>query len=158
MFTDYLRQLQPSLWHAFCLKYDTGYNCGETSFWPLTIQGVIGQKGSDGVANYVQQQTNTITYVETGYALARDFPVALIKNHSGHYVFPSSINDATALKHARIQSNLISDLSGVHTAPEANAYPIAGYSYMITPREEGFGFTKEKGAVLGKFILYSACA
>ena len=29
---------------------------------------------------------------------------------------------------------------------------------MITPTKGGFGFTTAKGAVLGKFILYSACA
>ncbi len=57
----------------------------------------------------------------------------LVKNTSGNYVFPSSENDATALTHARIQPDLISDLSGVHSATETNAYPIAGYSYMITP-------------------------
>jgi hypothetical protein len=119
---------------------------------------VLGQKGSDGVANYVQQNTNSITYVETGYALERNFPVVYVKNASGHYAFPSSQNDATALTHAQIQPDLISDLSGVHVAPEANAYPIAGYSYMITPTKTGFGFTTAKGAVLGKFILYMACA
>jgi phosphate transport system substrate-binding protein len=157
MFSDYLRQLQPAMWHSFCSKYQIT-PCGQISFWPLNIPGAIGQKGSDGVANYVQQQPNSITYAETGYALARNFPVVLVKNRSGHYVFPSSQNDATALTHAKIRPDLISDLSGVHTAPEANAYPIAGYSYMITPTKEGFGFTKEKGAVLGKFILYAACA
>ena len=157
MFSDYLRQLQPSMWRSFCSKYGIS-PCGQISFWPLDIPGSVGQKGSDGVANYVQQQTGTITYVETAYALARNFPVVNVKNASGHYVFPSSHNDATALTHARILPSLISDLTGVHVAPESNAYPIAGYSYMITPTREGFGFTKAKGAVLGKFILYSACA
>jgi phosphate transport system substrate-binding protein len=157
MFSDYLRQLQPSMWRTFCADYQID-PCGQTSFWPLNIPGAVAQKGSDGVANYVQQQPGTATYVETGYALARNFPVVLVKNASGHYVFPSSKNDATALTHARIRSDLISDLTGVHVAPESNAYPIAGYSYMITPTREGFGFTKAKGAVLGKFILYSACA
>ncbi len=157
MFSDYLRQLQPAAWSHFCASYQIS-PCGQTSFWPLTIPGVIGQKGSDGVANYVQQQYNSITYVETGYAILRNFPVAFVKNQSGHYVFPSSANDATALTHARIQSDLISDLSGVHTAPEATAYPISGYSYMITPTAVGFNFTPQKGAVLGKFILYAACA
>ncbi|MDX6548969.1 MAG: phosphate transport system substrate-binding protein [Gaiellales bacterium] len=157
MFSDYLRQLQPAMWRSFCAHHAIS-PCGEISFWPLDIAGAVGQKGSDGVANYVQQQTGTITYVETGYALARNFPVVLVRNASGHYVFPSSQNDATALTHARIQSDLISDLSGVHTAPERTAYPIAGYSYMITPTREGFGFTRAKGAVLGKFILYAACA
>jgi phosphate transport system substrate-binding protein len=157
MFSDYLRQLQPAAWSRFCASYQIS-PCGQTSFWPLTIPGVIGQKGSDGVANYVVQQYNSITYVETGYALQRNMPVALVKNQSGHFVFPSSVNDAVALQHARIQPDLISDLSGVHVAPEANAYPISGYSYMITPTAVGFGFTPQKGAVLGKFILYNACA
>ena len=157
MFSDYLRQLQPAAWSVFCSKYGIT-PCGETSFWPLSVPGFVSQKGSDGVANYVQQQTSTITYVETGYALARNFPVALVKNASGHYVFPSAQNDATALKHARIQKDLISDLTGVHTAPEANAYPIAGYSYMITPTVVQDGFTTAKGNVLGRFILYAACA
>ena len=156
MFSDYLRHLEPGLWHTFCQRYGIS-PCGQTSFWPLA-PGFVGQKGSDGVANYVQQQTSTLTYVETGYALERNFPVALVKNKSGHYVFPSSVNDATALRHARIRSDLVSDLSGVHTAPEKNAYPISGYSYMITPTKVGFNFTREKGAVLGRFILYSACA
>ena len=133
MFSDYLSQLQPAMWHTFCSRYQLPPPCGETSFWPLDIPGAVAQKGSDGVANYVQQQTGAVTYVETGYAIQRNFPVVYVRNASGHYVFPSSANDATALTHARIQSNLISDLTGVHTAPEANAYPIAGYSYMITP-------------------------
>jgi phosphate transport system substrate-binding protein len=157
MFSDYLRQMQPAMWRTFCAHY-TIPGCGQISFWPLNLPNGVAQKGSDGVANYVQQQTNTITYVETGYALARNFPVVLVKNQSGRYVFPSSANDATALRHARIQSDLISDLSGVHVAPEPNAYPIAGYSYMITPTKVQFGFTAQKGAVLGKFILYMACA
>jgi phosphate transport system substrate-binding protein len=157
MFSDYLRQLQPAMWRRFCSAYQIS-PCGQISFWPLNIPGAIAQKGSDGVANFVQQQTNTITYVETGYAIARGFPVAYVKNQSGHYVYPSSQNDATALTHARIQPDLISDLTGVHTAPEANAYPIAGYSYMITPTKAQYGFTTAKGAVLGKFILYMACA
>jgi phosphate ABC transporter phosphate-binding protein len=156
MFSDYLRQLQPGAWRAFCAAYQIN-PCGEVSFWPLDIPGVTSQKGSDGVANYVSQYYSSITYVETGYALERNFPVGLIKNQSGHYVFPSAQNDATALTHARIQSDLISDLSGVHTAHEANAYPIAGYSYLITPTKVQDGFTTAKGAVLGRFILYSAC-
>jgi hypothetical protein len=145
------------MWHHFCSTYHIS-PCGEISFWPLDIAGSVAQKGSDGVANYVQQQTNSVTYVETGYALARNFPVVYVRNQSGHYVFPSSQADATALRHARIRSDLISDLTGVHTAPEAGAYPIAGYSYMITPTKLQYGFTTAKGAVLGKYIIYSACA
>jgi len=159
MFSNYLDQLQPGPWHAFCQKYQIpSVACSVVSYWPLTIPGAQAQKGSDGVANYVSQQPNSICYVETGYAIERGFPVALVKNRSGHYVYPSSYNDATALRHAAIESDLISNLTGVHFAPEANAYPISGYSYLITPTRVGFGFTTAKGAVLGKFIQYMACA
>jgi len=159
MFSNYLDQLQPSLWKSFCQKYQIPADeCSVVSYWPLTIPGTVAQKGSDGVANYVSQQANSVCYVETGYAIERRFPVALVKNQSGNYVFPSSQNDATALTHAAIQKDLISNLTGVHFAPERNAYPISGYSYLITPTALGFGFTDAKGAVLGKFMLYMACA
>ena len=68
--------------------------CGQISFWPLDIAGAVGQKGSDGVANYVQQQTSTITYVETGYALGSQLPGGAGQEPSGRYVFPSSAADA----------------------------------------------------------------
>ena len=44
---------------------------------------------------------------------------------------------------------------GVYNAPEANAYPLASYSYLIT---QTTGFDPAKGAVLGKWIIYIACA
>ena len=44
---------------------------------------------------------------------------------------------------------------GVYNAPEANAYPLASYSYLITPTS---GFDPAKGAVLAKWIIYIACA
>ena len=43
----------------------------------------------------------------------------------------------------------------MYNAPEADAYPLASYSYLIT---ETTGFDPAKGAVLGKWIIYIACA
>ncbi|MDX6523667.1 MAG: phosphate transport system substrate-binding protein, partial [Gaiellales bacterium] len=54
-----------------------------------------------------------------------------------------------------LNSDLTQNLLGVYNAPEANAYPLASYSYLITHTT---GFDRAKGAVLGKWIIYIACA
>ena len=78
-----------------------------------------------------------------------------IRNASGHYASPSSTNVAVALRHATLNRDLTQNLMGVYNAPEANAYPLASYSYLIT---QTTGFDPAKGAVLGKWIIYIACA
>jgi hypothetical protein len=62
---------------------------------------------------------------------------------------------ASALRHATLNQDLTQDLTGVYNAPEANAYPMSSYSYMITPTA---GFDPAKGNVLGGWIIYIACA
>ena len=117
----------------------------------------MAQKGSDGVANYVANSATgngSIGYVETGYALQRRMPVAAIKNKSGHYVIPNWKNIAETLTHATLNSDLTQNLTGVYNAPEADAYPLSSYSYLITHTT---GFDPAKGAVLGKWMLYIAC-
>ena len=68
---------------------------------------------------------------------------------------PSSENVAVALKHATLNSDLTQNLLAVYAAPEADAYPLASYSYLVT---QTTGFDPAKGAVLGKWIIYIACA
>jgi hypothetical protein len=59
-----------------------------------------------------------------------------------------------ALTHATLNSDLTQNLGGVYAAPEASAYPLASYSYLIAPTK---GFDPAKGAVLGAFIIYAVC-
>jgi hypothetical protein len=80
--------------------------------------------------------------------------VALLRNASGNYTLPTSQNVATALTHATLNPDLTQNLGGVYDAPEANAYAMSSYSYLIT---ETTGFDPAKGAVLGQFIIYFAC-
>jgi hypothetical protein len=83
------------------------------------------------------------------------FTPAYIRNRSGHYAAPSAINVETALKHVTLNRDLTQNLMGAYNAPEANAYPLASYSYLITQTK---GLNPAKGAVLGKWIIYIACA
>jgi phosphate transport system substrate-binding protein len=142
-------------WGKFCRQWQIS-PCGSTSFWPI-FSTAVGQKGSDGVANYVAASTNNgaIGYVEAGYALQRGFPVASILNRSGHYVQPTWQADTLALTHATFNADRTQNLTGVYQAGDAAAYPISSYSYMIT---QTIGFDPGKGKTLGEFILYFACA
>jgi phosphate transport system substrate-binding protein len=157
-FSAYLDYKEPSAWRTFCNTYQIS-PCGQTQFWP-TSSPFVGQNGSDGVANYVSAAAanGAIGYVEAGYALQRKFPVASILNKSGHYVQPTSLNDATALRQATFNSDRTQNLTGVYNSPESNAYPISSYSYMITPTRTDSVFSTADGYTLGRFILYFACA
>jgi phosphate transport system substrate-binding protein len=156
--SSYMRFAQHGMWAAFMSR--SHIPDAPVQFWP-NFGAAVAQQGSDGVANYVANPATgpgSIGYVEYGYALARRFPVAYVKNRSGHYVYPTSVNDATALRHATFYKDNTQNLTAVYTCPEVNCYPISSYSYMIAPTSTADPFTAEKGAVLGKFIAYFACA
>ena len=149
MFSDYLRQLQPAAWATFCSDVP------DHAVRPDVVLAADdpGRDRPEGLRRRRQlrpaadehdhlrrDRLRAGAQLPGGAGQERERPLRL----------PSSQNDATALVHARIQPDLISDLSGVHTAPEPTAYPIAGYSYMITPTKLQDGFTTAKGAVLGQ--------
>jgi phosphate transport system substrate-binding protein len=151
---DYLAHLAPSTWGPFARQYHVTL---PVQFWP-NIPHSVAVRGSDGMANYISNPSvglGSIGYVEAGYVYEHSLTPAFIRNASGHYAAPTSTNVAVALKHATLNPDLTQNLGGVYAAPEANAYPLASYSYLITPTS---GLDPAKGAVLGKWIIYIACA
>jgi phosphate transport system substrate-binding protein len=133
------------------------------------------QNGSDGVANYVSalSSVGSIGYLETAYAIAHNFPVASLVNASGNAVQPTSVNDATALEDAILFADLTQNLTNVYSNPLPNAYPVSAYSYLVTPCSPSLAapqhfsctgpqttspFAPSKGAELGQFIDFMACA
>jgi phosphate transport system substrate-binding protein len=151
---DYLHYEAPAVWNPFAAQYHVTY---PVQFWP-NFPGAVAVQRSDGVANYISNPSvgnGSIGYVEAGFVYEHSFTPAYIKNASGDYTAPSSENDATALTHAILYPNLTEDLIPVYNAPEPTAYPLASYSYLIT---QTTGFPPAKGAVLGKWIIYIACA
>ena len=157
-FSAFLKATDPGAWGSFAGR--CGIANAPTSFYPPDcLHNEIAQNRSDGVANYIANPglgSGSIGYVEAGYAIARKFPVVAVQNKSGHYAYPTAHSVATALQHAQINpTDSTQELSGVYNAPEANAYPISSYSYMIVPTDSSI--STDKGAVLGKFIIYFAC-
>jgi phosphate transport system substrate-binding protein len=149
-------------------------------FDPATYPGwaagtLIGQSGSDNAAIYVSSPASqgAITYVEVPYATEHGFPVANLVNASGADVQPTSLNVSTALESAAFNADWSQNLAGVYASPQANAYPLSSYSYLVTPCSPtlavGQGsicdgpttaspFDPAKGAALGQFVNFLACA
>jgi phosphate ABC transporter phosphate-binding protein len=147
----YLANTQPGIWKPF----EQSIGCPPPCQNWKTDRPFVGQSLSSGVTNYVASTPNTINYVEAGYALAKGLPVAYLGNASGNFSLPLSQNVSTALTHAVLYPDLTQNLTGVYAAPEPNAYPLSSYSYLITPTSN---IDPAKGNVLGRFLLYVACA
>ncbi|MBV9950768.1 MAG: phosphate ABC transporter substrate-binding protein PstS [Acidimicrobiia bacterium] len=156
-FSLYMSKRYSSLYCAFYKKMGLS-PCLPTSLYPI-FPGSQAQSGSDGVASAVAAPYNdgAITYVEYGYAKQRGFPVASVQNQAGYFTQPTALNVAIALARAQIKSDRTQVLDGVYTNPDPRTYPVSSYSYMIVPTSEAGIFTKAKGDVLGKFILYFLC-
>ncbi|MET7297609.1 phosphate ABC transporter substrate-binding protein PstS [Embleya sp. NPDC005575] len=151
-FTAFLTNQVNDIWRPF-------FPGGMTSEFP--VKGATkAQAGSEGVANYVAAGYGEggITYVETAYAIQRQFPVASVKNTAGVYTQPTSDAVSVALTKARLNQDSTQVLDDVYTNADRRAYPISSYSYMIVPAAKQFGFDEAKGETLGKFIKYFLCA
>ncbi|HXY71939.1 MAG TPA: phosphate ABC transporter substrate-binding protein PstS [Actinomycetota bacterium] len=151
---DYIAHLAPSIWAPFARAHGVTL---PVQYWP-SFKNAVAVRGSDGVANFVSNPSvgvGTIGYVEAGYVYEHNFTPVFIKNRAGYYAGPSSFNVATALQHATLNKDFTQNLLPVYNAPERNAYPLASYSYLIT---QTTGFDPAKGAVLGQWIIYIACA
>ncbi len=158
-FSAYLADMVPDVWNPFCTaKLNKPAPCPPTSLYPF-FEGSKAQALSDGVANFVSAPYNngSITYVEYGYALERNYPVASVLNAAGYYRQPTAENVALALTKARINSDRTAILADVYRNSDPRSYPISSYSLMIVPTTAAAGFTPGKGETLGKFIQYFLC-
>ena len=169
LFSNYLDTIQPSLWNAFTQALSSPP--GAQAIWPTPPSGARsvgpysfgnwnGENGSDNASNYVYGNVNSITYVETSYALLHHDPCASVENASGAFVKPSRDADATALLSDQLEPDLEQLLTGVYLSPQATAYPISAYSYLLTGVNTPGGAQEvpsDKASVMGQFIQFIAC-
>jgi hypothetical protein len=149
-----------SIWRPFYGK------SGLTSYYPRKGRA-IGQAGSDQVMNTIAgfAGNGTIGYVEYSYPLNKDYPVVKVLNKAGYYVEPTQYNTAVALTKAQINQDpasplyLTQVLDQVYANPDARAYPISSYSYMIIPTGAAdTRMTTAKRQTIADFLYYSLCA
>lgn len=111
-----------------------------------------GGKGSEGVTGQVRQTPGSIGYVELTYAQQNHLPVAAIRNQAGHFVLPSPQSTTAAINGFLNQLRQDPRQPIVNPpASAADAYPIAGLTFLIVPRD---GTDVEKRQALKNFLQY----
>lgn len=123
LFTQYLSAVSPT--------WKSQVGCAKEVNWPVGQGG----KGNPGVAGLVKQIQGAIGYMEVAYALQNKLPVALLKNRAGHFVGPTVPATTAAIQGAL--PRLRKDLGApVVNASGANAYPIAGLTFVIVYKNQ----------------------
>jgi phosphate transport system substrate-binding protein len=150
IFTDYLCKVSAT-WKD---KVGTGTSVS----WPAGIGG----KGNEGVANYVQQTTNSIGYVEFAYAKQNNMVYTLLKNSADTFVKPTAetFENAAATGSFDPKNDFYYMLTN---APGKNAWPIAGATFILLAREKKdsnvkvvrfYDWAFKNGAMKAKELVY----
>jgi phosphate transport system substrate-binding protein len=99
--------------------------------WPA---GMIGGKGTSGVAALIQQTPGALGYIEAGYAELTHppLPVAALQNRAGRFVLPTAENSLVALREAHLDRDL---RAAVHDPKGKDAYPIVTFTWIVVRKE-----------------------
>ena len=98
--------------------------------WPIGK----GEKGNEGIAEFVSRTPFSFGYVEFIYALRTHLSYAAVKNPAGAFVEPT----IDAIKAAA--STGVPDGSGrisIVNAPGRNAYPVCSFTWFLVPLKIG---------------------
>ena len=141
IFTGYLSKVSP--------EWAKGPGQGLSVSWPAGI----GAEGTKGVVEFVKKYPGTIGYAELNYAKENKLPVAAIQNRAGTFVAPSAASTTAAIEAS--SDALSKDVRTPIFDPPASAkeaYPIAGLSFLILPKE---GTDADARKAIKDFIQYA---
>ena len=137
IFTDYLSKVSPE-W-----KQKVGTNTAVS--WPTGLGG----KGNEGVSGQVKQTPNSIGYVELIYAIQNKMPYADVKNQAGKFVKATLDSVTAALATAEIPDDFRFSMTN---APGADAYPVAGATWLLVYQQQK---DHAKGEKLVQFLKWA---
>jgi len=123
IFTSYLSKVNA--------EWQTKVGSGTAVNWPVGLGG----KGNEGVSGLIKQTPGGIGYIELAYAIQNNLPYATIQNKAGNFIVPS-IQSVTAAANIDIPADGKLWLTDTD-APDG--YPIAGFSWVLLYREQGYG-------------------
>jgi len=122
VFTDYLAKVSP--------EWKTKVGAKAAVDWPVGLGG----KNSDGVAGLVQQQANSIGYVELIFAVQNKMTYASIQNPAGAFVKPS-LESVTAAAAAAAKTIPDDFRISITNAPGKDSYPISTFTWLLIPEK-----------------------
>jgi len=119
-FTNHLSALSPQ-WR------DRGPGVGKLVDWPATT---MTAPGNEGVAQRVKISTNSIGYMEYGFAKRIGLPMAVLQNQAGQFIKPTPASGQAALAAAAatIPANL---RLFIPDPPGADSYPIVTLTWLL---------------------------
>jgi phosphate transport system substrate-binding protein len=151
IFTGYLSASSPAF------QQEVGQ--GKSVSWPS--RGIsLGANGNTGVAQDVNNTQYTVGYVELAYALQNGFTVAAVQNPTGNWILPSFDTIKTAVQSAASTGLPAGNQSWTNVslinAPNATAYPIVSFTYLLVYQELNVvpGMTQGKATALVQFLWW----
>ena len=105
---------------------------GAAPGWPKTVQ-IVGMRGNEGVAGFVNRTSNSLGYVELIYARQNRLTCGTVRNRYGRFVEASldSVIEAADASRDEIMKDHSDLRYSLTDAPGANAYPISGTNWAI---------------------------
>ena len=116
VFSDYLSKISRN----WLVRAGTGKSIN----WPAGL----GAKGNEGVTGLVKQTPGSIGYIELGYAVQNNLPVALVQNKAGNFIEPNIASISAAAAETKIPEDYRVSLT--HPVG-ASAYPISSFTYLL---------------------------
>jgi phosphate transport system substrate-binding protein len=112
-------------------EWAKGPGVGTTVNWPKSDKFVASPK-NDGVSATIKQTPGSIGYLEYAFAKFGKLETALVQNRAGQYIAPGGDGGPAALASVKLPPDL---RAWVADPPDAKAYPIATYTWMLFYRE-----------------------
>ncbi len=169
LFYDFVQKTDPTEFAAWAARNQLPTNVRILSLdqSPGFAPKTQAFNGSDQIAQYIASNTGmwSIGYDEFSFAINYHATTARIQNASGAYILPYAQNISSALEGAHLNPDLSQELSGVYNSPNADAYPISAYSYIVTqcapaadrPTCQGAYSNAGVTETLSRWLRYIAC-
>ncbi|MCL5275107.1 MAG: phosphate ABC transporter substrate-binding protein PstS [Chloroflexi bacterium] len=118
---------------AVSADWKSGPGAGTAVEWPVDkLKRGQGGKGNPGVAAAIQNTEGAIGYVELAYARNNNILFAKQVNAAGKTVEASIPSTVAAIKSAKFNEHLN---ALIVNAPDTEAWPIAGFTYLIVNKD-----------------------
>ncbi|WP_394650358.1 phosphate ABC transporter substrate-binding protein PstS [uncultured Deinococcus sp.] len=140
VFSDYLSKVSG--------EWKTKVGVGNSLSWPVGT----GAKGNDGVAGVVKSTPGAIGYVELVYAKQNKLTFGSVKNRAGKFVVADNGPAALAANGVVIPADTRVSLTN---SANADAYPIASFTYVIFYQDQKYGTrTEAQAEALQKLLTW----
>ncbi len=122
VWTDYLSKVSK--------EWETKVGRGNSVMWPVGLGG----KGNEGVTGQIQNQPNSIGYVELTYALQNKMAYGKVKNAAGNFV-QANLASVTAAAASAVKTIPDDFRVSITNAPGKDSYPIASFTWLLIPEK-----------------------